>query len=335
MGHLKPASPSSVSPKVPSPCVYTSASASIKARGNSPQDSVGQKEGTQQGIHPKDDKTKKDTRYLGVILDEKRDFKTPVEKACGKALRAMNKIINIRQEAMPEHVVPECIETLEDRINLQILLQASTVYHILRNVDRWSLLHTIADNVSKCERDKYLTVMKNRGQNRLVNLREGYRTESDSDMMVDAREYRITTSSDGRINPSLIGSSPLSDKCVMLGWSCRESGPSTEPLDGCSHKWSEISGRVSPQVEGRGMPTPAGALAHLGQLNLECCETPSGAEYLGRNILGGRGDQLVGEHDTGTDAGMTMWNHLILCFRPGVDRALSSQSVESSTQSVV
>nr|CAD7403522.1 unnamed protein product [Timema cristinae] len=63
-----------------------------------------------------------------------------------------------------------------------IPLQASTVYHILRDVNRWSLLDAIADNVSKCETDKYLTAMKNRGQHRLVNLRQGYRTESDSDM---------------------------------------------------------------------------------------------------------------------------------------------------------
>nr|CAD7437605.1 unnamed protein product [Timema bartmani] len=39
----------------------------------------------------------KDTRYLGVVMDEKRDFMTHVENAYGKALRAMNKIINIGQ----------------------------------------------------------------------------------------------------------------------------------------------------------------------------------------------------------------------------------------------
>nr|CAD7602325.1 unnamed protein product [Timema genevievae] len=57
-------------------------------------------------------------------------------------------------EAITEHVVLESIETLEDRMNLQIPLQASMIYHILRDVDRWSLLDAIADNVSKYERDK-------------------------------------------------------------------------------------------------------------------------------------------------------------------------------------
>nr|CAD7569073.1 unnamed protein product [Timema californicum] len=50
LGHLKCGSPSysSASPKGPSPCFCTHTSTSIKARGDSPQDSVGQWEGTQQ-----------------------------------------------------------------------------------------------------------------------------------------------------------------------------------------------------------------------------------------------------------------------------------------------
>nr|CAD7587290.1 unnamed protein product [Timema genevievae] len=56
--------------------------------------------------------------------------------------RDMEKVANLTRagittglQATPEHVVLECIETLEDRMNLQIPLQASTVYHILRDVD--------------------------------------------------------------------------------------------------------------------------------------------------------------------------------------------------------
>nr|CAD7266597.1 unnamed protein product [Timema shepardi] len=96
------------------------------------------------------------------------------------------------REATPEHVVLECIKTLDDKMNLQIPLQASTVYHILSYVDQWSLLDAIADNVSKYERDMYLTAMKNRGQNRLVNLRQGYRTKSVVIMwVVSGAEYLI------------------------------------------------------------------------------------------------------------------------------------------------
>ncbi|CAG2058887.1 unnamed protein product, partial [Timema podura] len=53
-------------------------------------------------------------------------------------------------------------------------------------------------------------------------------------MTHNASEYKRTTSSDGRINPSLTGSSTLGDECVMLGWSCRASGPFTDPSDGSS-----------------------------------------------------------------------------------------------------
>nr|CAD7442241.1 unnamed protein product [Timema bartmani] len=80
----------------------------------------------------------------------------------------------------------------------------------------------------------------------------------------------------------------------MLDWSCRASGPSTDPSDGCSQfrkdpaanykkdlflvscksiggdivgsKWSELSGRTPPQVMGRGMPAPARAFTDLGTI---------------------------------------------------------------------
>nr|CAD7429651.1 unnamed protein product [Timema monikensis] len=51
------------------------------------------------------------------------------------------------REVTPKHVALECIEMLEDRMNLQIPLQASTVYHILHDMDRWSLLDAITDNL--------------------------------------------------------------------------------------------------------------------------------------------------------------------------------------------
>nr|CAD7439859.1 unnamed protein product [Timema bartmani] len=143
-------------------------------------------------------------------------------------------ICDCGREATPEHFVLECIETLEARINLQIALQANTVYYILRDVDRWSLLDAVADNLSKYERDMHLTVMKNRGQNRLVNLRQGYRTKSDSDMTVDSD---VTTDMD--------------DTSVVIFWVVIGT---KSPV-----------GRLSRWMRG-GIPAPAGALADLGTI---------------------------------------------------------------------
>nr|CAD7263616.1 unnamed protein product [Timema shepardi] len=177
----------------------------------------------------------KDTRYLGVMLDEKCDFMTHVENTCRKALRTMNKIINrgtcdCDRKATPEHVVLECIETLEDRMNLQIPLQASTVYHILRDVDRWSLLNAITDNVSKYERDK------RRNQPLTHRVQPTWRQVCDAELEL----------------------SGIWSVHQSIGWLL-----SVQKMD---RKWSEISGRVPPQVVRRVMPTPTGALVDLGTI---------------------------------------------------------------------
>nr|CAD7405581.1 unnamed protein product [Timema poppensis] len=60
------------------------------------------------------------------------------------------------EEATPEHVVLECDVTREARLELQTPLQACTVYHIVRDEERWGFLDKIADNVSRREKDRYV-----------------------------------------------------------------------------------------------------------------------------------------------------------------------------------
>nr|CAD7397862.1 unnamed protein product [Timema poppensis] len=91
------------------------------------------------------------------------------------------------EKATPEHVVLECPQTLEARADLQVPLQASTVYHVVRDVNRWGLLDRIADDASRRERDRYVKDLKRRRRDRRqdvnldVTIRELVGTTSSSD----------------------------------------------------------------------------------------------------------------------------------------------------------
>nr|CAD7587552.1 unnamed protein product [Timema genevievae] len=77
-------------------------------------------------------------------------------------------------EATPEHV------TLE---------QANAIYHILRDVDRWSYLNEIADRASKAERDSYMDELKERRQRQDQDLRQNRQEET--------MEEEVTSEDDG------------------------------------------------------------------------------------------------------------------------------------------
>nr|CAD7574976.1 unnamed protein product [Timema californicum] len=70
----------------------------------------------------------------------------------------------LRKEATPEHVVFEFANTAECREELQIPLPVEAIYHILRDMDRWSLLDSTVGKVSKRVRDKYITELKYKRQ---------------------------------------------------------------------------------------------------------------------------------------------------------------------------
>ncbi|CAG2054355.1 unnamed protein product, partial [Timema podura] len=50
-------------------------------------------------------------------------------------------------EETPEHVTLECIFMERERAELLMPVQASAIYHILRDVDRWSCLDDIGHGV--------------------------------------------------------------------------------------------------------------------------------------------------------------------------------------------
>nr|CAD7587522.1 unnamed protein product [Timema genevievae] len=75
-------------------------------------------------------------------------------------------------EVTPEHVTLECRFTERERAELLMPIQANAIYHILRDVDRWSYLDGIADRVSKAERDRHMDELKERRQRQDQDLRQ-------------------------------------------------------------------------------------------------------------------------------------------------------------------
>nr|CAD7437499.1 unnamed protein product [Timema bartmani] len=65
-------------------------------------------------------------------------------------------------EVTPKHVTLECIFTERERAELLMPIQANAIYHVLRDVDRWSYLYERADRVSKAERDRHMDELKER-----------------------------------------------------------------------------------------------------------------------------------------------------------------------------
>nr|CAD7589101.1 unnamed protein product [Timema genevievae] len=75
-------------------------------------------------------------------------------------------------EVTSEHVALECIFTKRERAELLVPIQANAIYHILRDVDRWSYLDEIADKVSKAERDSHIDELKERRQRQNQDLKQ-------------------------------------------------------------------------------------------------------------------------------------------------------------------
>nr|CAD7455379.1 unnamed protein product [Timema tahoe] len=84
----------------------------------------------------------------------------------------------IEGEAPPEHVTLECIFTERERAELLMPIQANAIYHILRDVDRWSYLDEIADRVSKAERDRHMDELQERRQRQDQDLRQNRQKET-------------------------------------------------------------------------------------------------------------------------------------------------------------
>nr|CAD7576086.1 unnamed protein product [Timema californicum] len=75
-------------------------------------------------------------------------------------------------KATREHVTFECTFTESERAELLMHIHTNAIYHILRDVDRWSYLDEIADRVSKPERDRHIDEQKKRRQRQNQDLRQ-------------------------------------------------------------------------------------------------------------------------------------------------------------------
>nr|CAD7567691.1 unnamed protein product [Timema californicum] len=75
-------------------------------------------------------------------------------------------------EAIPEHMTLECIFMERERAELLMPIQATTIYHILRDVDRWSYLDEIA------ERDRHMDELKERRQIQDQDFRQNRQEET-------------------------------------------------------------------------------------------------------------------------------------------------------------
>nr|CAD7441526.1 unnamed protein product [Timema bartmani] len=189
----------------------------------------------------------KGTRYLGVMLDERRHFMTHVENVCGRALRSMNKIISTGQGRFKLSM--RLIRLYHQTMLVSIVGYGAGIWPLNLELRRRAALYWIRKGdmkkVASLTRAGITTGLQVRKyleeewQDEWEWSKTGRRThkifpsvaerlgmeyrQPFQGALIPVREYKGTTSSDERINPSLIGSSPLGDKCLMLGWSCRAS----------------------------------------------------------------------------------------------------------------